>query len=1005
MKIRVFTSIAKLAFVIALLFSSDSMAQWSGTYGNGWIDYSKPHYRIGIKTKGLHKLPFTLLPTEFKTSADGNYQLFHRGVQVNIIVEGDGIIFYGEPNDGESDKWLFRPGPEARVNPYVSFFSDEGSYILTYGQNPKRMTPAVDGTSLTGNPEPYHFQKFIKTYNNQFSYSSVTVVVPEALNNCFFEKRNTYVSSTMTTTPTSSVPGTSQLDETLTLVNWASSAPVLPTLEVMMNGFSSDNHSIDFTVGKTDSDGSHATALHTLSFSGINAEKTPVFDIPKENLNNTGGVLRSKTKVSGDFTAQTYYILTYPQLSSMSGLTSLFMNFKASPSESSGPIQVGITNAESDVVLYNITDPHNPRVVSGTLSNGTYYAMVGRVQNEELRLLAARPSAISAVTADMITDVALRPSHAYPSLASQSAPVDPGAYDYLIITTTPFLSEADNYAKYRNSTDGGSYRTAVFEIKSLYNQFNYGEPSPVAIKRFVDYMLTKGIRVRHNLLLIGNSVTAPDVPTVRRLVKEMPMEVPSIGDPASDFLLVAGLHGLGQDIPAIPVGRIPAVAAPSGGGTANPNEIGYYLAKVKKYESASGDLSWRNNLIHLDGGKENETFTTSYLDPLIPIARTLDSNKPIETLGTIGVSSSIRPSNITDRINNGTGMITYYGHGGYNFTQFNIGLITKPDSPTNDFTSTGGQYNSSASNDKFPFIYFNGCGVGNAFQSRNPASTALASDWILAENRGAIAIIGSSFNSFATPTGTYLKILYDEIFTKTDEARKTIGQIKNDVAKKIASGNFTRRTSATADAYDLNNLHIANLFGDPALRILATSALPPVPLPVAFSFIGAVANGNDNITVNWKTAWEKDNSYFVIQRSPNAVDFIDIGVLDGRGTITEQTSYSFVDIKPLSGINYYRVGQVDRDAGSPQGFSRTVTVNWKSDEWLTVSPNPASHFVDLTLDGSHKLKTWKLYDIQGKKIKEGLLKTVSLDGLVPGDYIIEMEMTNNEVYSKKIVKY
>lgn len=1005
MKINLLKNLTRAAFVVALLLTGEAWAQtpakWSGVHGNEWIDYSKSFVRIGIKTKGLHKIPFSILTTDFKNKANGNYQLFHRGVEVKIIVNANEIIFYGEPNDGESDKWLFRPGPEARINPYVSFFSDEGSYILTYAEGAKRMTPAVDGTSYSGDPEPYHFQKFIKTYNNQFSYSSVNVVVPENLNNSFYEKRNTYVGPTIT--------GVNKGDEPISFVNWASSALELPTLEVMMLGFSNTSHSFDFSVGKTSADADHQTVLQSLTFVGINADKSSVFNIPSANLNSTGGVLRTKSNQVGGFAAQAYYILTYPQLSTMNGLNSLFMNFKSS----SSPVHVGITNAEADVVLYNITDPHNPQVVQGQLVGSTYHASVPRSPSEELRLLAARPSAIAEVTSGMIVDGLMQPSYSYPQ-ASLDQGIDPEGYDYLIITSRPFLGEADNYAKYRNSTEGGSYRSAVFDIKSIYNQFNYGEPSPVAIKRFVDFMVSKGIRARHNLLLIGNSVTAHGAPTggvvgtpgQSRLVKELPFEIPSIGDPGSDFLLVAGVHGLGQDIPAIPVGRLPVLTAPLGGGAPITGETTYYLNKVKKYESATGDLSWRRNLIHIDGGKEGETFTSQYLNPIIPIAKTLDPSKPVQTVGTSQTSNVIKPADITEQINNGTGMITYYGHGAYNYTQFNIGYVTRDFNATsNNFTSTGGAYLASPTNTKFPFIYFNGCGVGNAYQSTNPLSRTLAADWILAENRGAIGIIGSSFNSFATPTATYLEILYSEIFTKTDQERKTIGQIKNEVARQIIAGNFNRRVMAIADDYDRNNLHIANLFGDPAVRILATTVQPPVPLPVEFSFIRAVANGVDNVTVNWKTAWEKNNSRFVVQRSTNAVDFIDVGVVDGKGTVIESNSYSFVDVSPAKGGNYYRVGQIDLGDTEPKGFSRTVSVNLKSAEWLTVSPNPASNFVDLNLDALYNLKAWKLFNIQGRKIKEGKVKKISLEGLLPGDYILEIEMSNNEVHTRKLAKY
>ena len=63
-------------------------------------------------------------------------------------------------------------------------------------------------------------------------------------------------------------------------------------------------------------------------------------------------------------------------------------------------------------------------------------------------------------------------------------------------------------------------------------------------------------------------------------------------------------------------------------------------------------------------------------------------------------------------------MITYYGHGSPNETLLNVGLVSKPSGPTNNYSSTGDTY----SNKKYPIMYFNGCGVGNLF-SRNSQIT------------------------------------------------------------------------------------------------------------------------------------------------------------------------------------------------------------------------------------------------------------------------------------------
>src|SRR5699024_10651575 len=104
-------------------------------------------------------------------------------------------------------------------------------------------------------------------------------------------------------------------------------------------------------------------------------------------------------------------------------------------------------------------------------------------------------------------------------------------YNYIIITSENLKEGADAYAKYRGSNEGGNYKPIVVGIKDIYNQFNFGEPSPVGIRRFVDYMLSDNNKDKH-LFLIGKSIAFNE-----RMIRELPNEVPTIGFPGSDLLL------------------------------------------------------------------------------------------------------------------------------------------------------------------------------------------------------------------------------------------------------------------------------------------------------------------------------------------------------------------------------------------------------------------------------------------------------------------------------------
>jgi N-acetylneuraminic acid mutarotase len=101
----------------------------------------------------------------------------------------------------------------------------------------------------------------------------------------------------------------------------------------------------------------------------------------------------------------------------------------------------------------------------------------------------------------------------------------------------------------------------------------------------------------------------------------------------------------------------------------------------------------------------------------------------------------------------------------------------------------------------------------------------------------------------------------------------------------------------------------------------------PLSVPVELSSFTASANGK-NITLNWSTATETNNYGFEIERSREEKEFYTIGFVNGKGTTTQNQSYTFTDNSLNSGKYYYRLKQIDYD-GSYE-YSDVVEVEWRS---------------------------------------------------------------------------
>ncbi|NEM99636.1 T9SS type A sorting domain-containing protein [Pontibacter burrus] len=142
-----------------------------------------------------------------------------------------------------------------------------------------------------------------------------------------------------------------------------------------------------------------------------------------------------------------------------------------------------------------------------------------------------------------------------------------------------------------------------------------------------------------------------------------------------------------------------------------------------------------------------------------------------------------------------------------------------------------------------------------------------------------------------------------------------------------------------------------------------------IPLPVELtSFKGKATESG--IALNWETASELNNSHFDIERSTDGESFNSIGTVQGRGTTSIPSSYSFVDELPGKGTNYYRLKQVDYD--NAQSYSSTIAVKWDAGDAMQAAliPNPcANSNCNITVSNAANQSTLlQLKDVAGRVV-------------------------------------
>ncbi|HET8827827.1 MAG TPA: T9SS type A sorting domain-containing protein [Pelobium sp.] len=162
---------------------------------------------------------------------------------------------------------------------------------------------------------------------------------------------------------------------------------------------------------------------------------------------------------------------------------------------------------------------------------------------------------------------------------------------------------------------------------------------------------------------------------------------------------------------------------------------------------------------------------------------------------------------------------------------------------------------------------------------------------------------------------------------------------------------------------------------------------------------------DDAIQLNWVTASEQNNSHFNILRSLDGKKFSAIGKVNGNGNSTTSLNYSFLDLSPLSGTNYYQLEQVDFDGKSSTSEIIAVKSGIKSTE-MTIYSAPNQLKVNV-LSGNVTTAVINIYSVGGKVMLSQTIKLnkgynnielpVSLDS---GIFVATLQ-TPSETISKK----
>ncbi|WP_317897284.1 T9SS type A sorting domain-containing protein [Aurantibacillus circumpalustris] len=138
------------------------------------------------------------------------------------------------------------------------------------------------------------------------------------------------------------------------------------------------------------------------------------------------------------------------------------------------------------------------------------------------------------------------------------------------------------------------------------------------------------------------------------------------------------------------------------------------------------------------------------------------------------------------------------------------------------------------------------------------------------------------------------------------------------------------------------------------------------PLPIELTEFRSTCH-EKTIDLNWTTISETGNAFFVIERSSDGENWLDLKHIEGSGTTKTYKKYSFTDGFKKNELRYYRLTQVDYD-GNTETFDLISSNCINGDDKMIIYPNPAINelSVELNLSKNYGTAEIKIINALGK---------------------------------------
>lgn len=750
---------SSILFVIILLSLNLLSGQYiDGSqvkYGNEWIDYSKSYIKIEVEEDGIYRISRQqLLDAGFDVNSIpmSDFALFHIGEQVPLTVSTNNLMgsqdyfeFYGKKNRSEIDKYYFSNEAD-QLNPEFSLITDVSSYFLVQNSGANERN-SIYNSDISGNlppVEPYYMHEV----ENVFAVSNgFNKPIYDELRNSEGQYSEGFA-----------LPLSKKEIVNVSLDNYVSDGQ--DAFVDLRFGTNKPQHDIKLLLNNT-----QIKNYTFIDYNLVSDKVTVESSLLKNNMNFD---LRG-TYANSDRFYLSELSFTYPRSFEFSDISSVKFSNEASLFDRY--FELMNFSFDNELLIYDI---QNQIKINGVSDNGVYKFLSPANSSGSTYVIS---SDTELKTPKSITEINFTD---FTNLNSE----------YLILSHNSLFDDGNGtnlvqeYANYRESSAGGGYSTQVVDAQDLYDQFGYGvEGHFLAIKSFLNYCEENWNNLEM-VFIIGKGREYYSYRFDNQKEADPYFHVPTFGFPGSDNLLISNWD---ETTPKVPIGRIAC---------RNTDELRAYFVKVVEHElqlknpqTIEGKL-WMKKVLHLSGGDSKiQEIIKSYLRGM---ENEIEQSKMGAEVTTFYKSTSDPIENVQSQeliklIDNGLSLITFFGHSAIGVFDLNLEKVDA--------------YNNKG---KYPVMMSLGCHSGNI----HTQATGLSQQFVLADNKGAIAFMAASSQAYIQNQEDLGSLFYKNY--GEDYYGRTLGVM-------IREAMATRESIASEKTVTL--LQQFTLHGDPAIKM------------------------------------------------------------------------------------------------------------------------------------------------------------------------------------------